>query len=206
MRGRFLEMPLSPPLDRQAKPGFLTTCAFGEGLMRRIALILLFISMPATAQIMGPDESLQQQLVPESLPFEATAVATKINQFEWVTTLSYAITNKSGMNLYMGVAIGSVSIGSCSRATRAAGGLRFLPPTGMTGYSTNMVGGDPQPIFAPAGARIGGTITLEECSAPNPGSATAPVTMSLMMSKSQDVRSMIQYPVSTNAPIRRVGE
>jgi hypothetical protein len=144
--------------------------------MLRIALILTLLASPAAAQLMGPDNSLQQQLVPESLPFEATAVATKINQFEWTTTISYAVTNKTGMNLYMGVAIGGVSIGSCSRATRASGGLRFIPPPGMTSYSTNMVGGDPQPIFAPAGARIAGSISLDECSAPNPGSPTAPVS------------------------------
>jgi hypothetical protein len=174
--------------------------------MLRVAMMLALLISPATAQVMGPDESLQQQLVPESFPFEATAVATKINQFEWTTTISYAVTNKSGMNLYMGVAIGGVSIGSCTRATRASGGLRFLPPPGMTNYSTNMVGGDPQAVFAPAGARIAGNISLDECSAPNPGSPTAPVSMSLMIGKTQAIQSMIQYPVSAIAPIRRVGE
>jgi hypothetical protein len=174
--------------------------------MLRVAMMLALLMSPATAQVMGPDESLQQQLLPESFPFEATAVATKINLFEWTTTISYAVTNKSGMNLYMGVAIGGVSIGSCTRATRANGGLRFLPPPGMTNYSTNMVGGDPQAIFAPAGARIAGSISLDECSAPNPGSPTAPVSMSLMIGKTQAIKSMIQYPVSATAPIRRVGE
>ncbi len=149
--------------------------------MLRVAMMLALLMSPAAAQVMGPDESLQQQLLPESFPFEATAVATKINLFEWTTTITYAVTNKSGMNLYMGVAIGGVSIGSCTRATRASGGLRFLPPPGMTNYSTNMVGGDPQAIFAPAGARIAGSISLDECSAPNPGSPTAPVSMSLMI-------------------------
>lgn len=176
--------------------------------MRRtiIILFLAVLSLPASAQIMGPDESLQQQLLPESFPFEATAVATKINLSEWTTTITYAVTNKSGMNLYMGVAIGGVSIGSCTRATRATGGLRFLPPPGMTNYSSNMVGGDPQAVFAPAGARIAGSITLDECSAPNPGSPTAPVSLSLMIGKTQTIKAMIQYPVSANATIRRVGE
>ncbi|KYK43223.1 hypothetical protein A1D31_38315 [Bradyrhizobium liaoningense] len=174
--------------------------------MLRIALVFVLLASPAAAQLMSRDNSLQQQLVPESLPFEATAVATKLNQFEWTTTISYAVTNKTGMNLYMGVAIGGVSIGSCSRATRTSGGLRFLPPPGMTNYSTNMVGGDPQPIFAPAGARIAGSVSLDECSAPNPGSPTAPVSMSLMIGKTPSIESMIQYPVSATAPIRRVGE
>jgi hypothetical protein len=174
--------------------------------MLRVVMMLALLISPAAAQVMGPDESLQQQLVPESFPFEATAVATKINQFEWTTTITYAVTNKSGMNLYMGVAVGGVSIGSCTRATRASGGLRFLPPPGMTNYSTNMVGGDPQAIFAPAGARIAGNISLDECSAPNPGSPTAPVSLSLMIGKTQAINSMIQYPVSATAPIRRVGE
>lgn len=174
--------------------------------MLRVAMMLALLMSPAAAQVMGPDESLQQQLLPESFPFEATAVATKINLFEWTTTITYAVTNKSGMNLYMGVAIGGVSIGSCTRATRASGGLRFLPPPGMTNYSTNMVGGDPQAIFAPAGARIAGSISLDECSAPNPGSPTAPVSMSLMIGKTQTIKSMIQYPVSATASIRRVGE
>ena len=47
---------------------------------------------------------------------------------------------------------------------------------------------------------------VEECDAPNPGSPTAPVTMSVMMSKSRAVNTMIQYPVSANAPVRRVGQ
>ena len=174
--------------------------------MLRVVMMLALLMSPAAAQVMGPDESLQQQLVPESFPFEATAVATKINQFEWTTTITYAVTNKSGMNLYMGVAIGGVSIGSCTRATQASGGLRFLPPPGMINYSTNIAGGDPQAIFAPAGARIAGSISLDECSAPNPGSPTAPVSMSLMIGKTQTIQSMIQYPVSATAPIRRVGE
>ena len=174
--------------------------------MLRVAMMIVLLMSPAAAQVMGLDESLQQQLVPESFPFEATAVATKINQFEWTTTITYAVTNKSGMNLYMGVAIGGVSIGSCTRATRASGGVRFLPPPGMMNYSTNITGGDPQVIFAPAGARIAGSISLDECSAPNPGSPTAPVSMSLMIGKTQAIKSMIQYPVSANAPIRRVGE
>lgn len=174
--------------------------------MLRVTIVLALLMSPAAAQVMGPDESLQQQLVPESFPFEATAVATKVNLFEWVTTISYVITNKSGMNLYMGVAIGSVSIGSCTLATRASGGLRFLPPRGMMNYSSNITAGEPEAIFAPAGARIGGTISLDECSAPNPGSPTAPISMSLMIGKTQAIKSMIQYPVSATAPIRRVGE
>ncbi len=174
--------------------------------MLRVTIVLALLMSPAAAQVMGPDESLQQQLLPESFPFEATAVATKINMLEWVTTISYTVTNKSGMNLYMGVAIGGVSIGSCTRATRTSGGLRFLPPPGMINYSINMVGGDPQPIFAPAGARITGSVSLDECSAPNPGSPTAPVSMSLMIGKTQAIQSMIQYPVSATAPVRRVGE
>lgn len=174
--------------------------------MLRVATMLAVMMSTATAQVMAPDDSLQQQLVPESFTFEATAVATKINMFQWVTTISYTLTNKSGMNLYMGVAIGSVSIGSCTHASRTSGGLGFIPPPGMISYSTNMVAGDPRAIFAPAGARIGGTISVEECSAPNPGSPTAPVTMSLMISKTQALPTMIQYPVSANASIRRVGE
>ena len=65
---------------------------------------------------------------------------------------------------------------------------------------------DPQAIFAPAGARIAGNISLDECSAPNPGSPTAPVSLSLMIGKTLAIKSMIQYPVSATAPIRRVGE
>ena len=122
--------------------------------MLRIALVLIGLTSSAAAQIMTPDDSLQQQLVPDSFTFDATAVATKVNLFEWITTISYSVVNKSGMNLYMGLAIGSVSIGSCSRARRAFGGLQFLPPPGMTTYSFDVTGGEPRAIFATAGARI----------------------------------------------------
>jgi hypothetical protein len=56
----------------------------------------------------------------------------------------------------------------------------------------------------PAGTRVAGTIIVEDCSAPNPGSPTAPLSMSLMIGKSEARKTMIQYPVSVDASIRQV--
>ena len=173
------------------------------GPMLRFLIVIVLLTSPAAAQVMTPDEGLLQQLVPESFPIEASAMAAKVSLAEWNTTITYTITNKSGMNLYMGIAMGSVSIGSCNRATRTSGGLALLPGRGAIAYPIDLSVGPPQPIFAPAGARIGGNITIEGCAAPNPGFPSAPIAMTLMIGKAPNIRTMIQYPVSTTAPIRR---
>lgn len=171
--------------------------------MLRLLLVLLILTSPVSAQIMSPDEGLLQQLVPESFPLEASALAAKVSLGEWNTTISYTLSNNSGMNLYMGVLMGSVSIGSCNQATRTSGGLALLPGRGAIAYPIDLSVGPPQPVIVPAGARIGGNITIERCDAPNPGFPTAPVAMTLMIGRSPSIKGMIQYPVSTTASIRR---
>ena len=88
-------------------------------MLRIVTLILGFVSLsclsPACAQVTQQDESLQEQFVPESFKIEATAVASKFNWL-WNTTISYTVTNNSGMNLYLGVMRGGVTIGSCTDA------------------------------------------------------------------------------------------
>jgi len=171
--------------------------------MLRIIAIFFALTSTALAQVMTPDSSLQEQLVPESFKFEASAVASKVNA-DWRTSVSYALTNNSGMNLYMGIMMGSISIGSCAEARNARGGLQLLPGANAIAYAIDMTVGPPRPVYVPAGARVAGTIIVEECSAPNPGSATAPLSMSLMIGKSEARKTMIQYPLSVDASIRQV--
>ena len=93
-------------------------------MLRIVTLILGFVSLsclsPACAQVTQQDESLQEQLVPDSFKIEASAVASKFNWL-WNTTISYTVTNNSGMNLYLGVMRGGVTIGSCTDAQEIRG-------------------------------------------------------------------------------------
>jgi hypothetical protein len=53
-------------------------------MLRIIAIpiaLVLALAEPALAQVTRSDDTLQDQLLPESLKFEASAVATKINLF-----------------------------------------------------------------------------------------------------------------------------
>jgi len=121
--------------------------------MIRILVILLLSSSPALAQVME-DKALQEQLIPESFKLEATAIAEKINQFEWRTTVSYSVTNNSGMNLYAGVLMGSVSVGTCADFRNAHGGLHVLPGPNAIAYAVDPSVGRPRPVYVPAGARV----------------------------------------------------
>ena len=176
--------------------------------MQRIAaLILFFISFsvvaPAHAQVTQQDESLQQQLVPDSFKLQADAVAAKFNWF-WNTTISFSITNNSGMNLYMGVMRGGVTIGNCTDAEQIQGSLQFLPNPRATAYSVNPMDGPPRGVFVPAGARVSGDIIVANCAAPNPGHPTAPVSLTLMVGGSQAFRTMTTFPLSFDTPIRQL--
>ena len=99
-------------------------------MQRIVALIFAFVSFaavaPIRAQVTQQDESLQEQFVPESFALQADAIAAKFNWF-WNTTISFSITNNSGMNLYMGVMRGGVAIGNCTDAEQIHGSLQFLP-------------------------------------------------------------------------------
>lgn len=162
---------------------------------------------PASAQVTAGDNPILEQLVPESFKFEASAVASKIDLFNWRTNVSYTLANNSGMNLYMGVLKGSVAIGSCSHADNAHGGLQLLtiPPSGP--YAVELsVGPPPRPVFVPAGGKISGMIAVEDCSAPNPGSPTAPLSLTLMIGKTDARKTMAQVPLSANTPIRQIRE
>lgn len=172
--------------------------------MLRIIAIVLLLTGTATAQVMQPDQSLQEQLVPDSFKLQASATAAKISLAEWQTAISYALTNNSGMNLYMGIAMRSVAIGSCTEAYTARGGLQFLPVSALGAYSVDIQAGPPHAVFVPAGARVSGTILVDHCESPNPGSPTAPLSLVLLLGKTPTVRTMVQFPLSAVAPIRRV--
>jgi hypothetical protein len=157
----------------------------------------------ACAQVMQQDESLQQQFVPESFKLEANAIASKFNWF-WNTTVTFAVTNNSGMNLYLGVMRGGVTFGNCTDAEQISGSLQFLPSPHATAYSVNPMQGPPRGAFVPAGARVAGAIVLTNCATPNPGFPTAPLSISLMVGKSESFQTMTTFPLSIDAPIRMV--
>jgi hypothetical protein len=176
--------------------------------MQRVgALILATLSFslitPSLAQVTQQDDSLQQQLVPESFQLQADAVAAKFNWF-WNTTISFAVTNNSGMNLYMGVMRGGVTIGNCTDAEQIKGSLQFLPNPRATAYSVNPMDGPPRGVFVPAGARVAGAIIVANCAAPNPGHPTAPVSLTLMVGTTQAFRTMTTFPLSFDTPIRQL--
>ena len=179
----------------------------GIAMSRIVALILIFISMsllsPVVAQVTQPDESLQEQFVPESFRLAASAVAAKFN-WVWNTTISYSITNNSGMNLYLGVMRGGVAIGSCTDAEEISGSLQFLPNPQAHVYSVNPSEGPPRGAFVPAGARVAGAIVVYNCPAPNPGFPTAPLSIALLVGKSQSFQTMTSFPLSFDAPIRQL--
>ena len=172
--------------------------------MLRGIMALLLLGSSAAAQVVnqGSPKALQEQLVPESLPLTGTATAAKVNAFEWYTTINYTLANNSGMNLYMAIAYRSVSIGSCGRIQGGgvSGGLAMLsgfvlqfPPSGGSGLR-----------FVPAGGRVTGTVILNECEAPNPGFATAPLSMGLLIGTSANPAQLIQVAVSADASVRQL--
>ncbi len=175
--------------------------------MRFVALVSVFLSMcflsPAFAQVTQEDESLQEQFVPESFKIEASAVAAKFNWL-WNTTVTYTITNNSGMNLYLGVMRGGVTIGNCTDAEEIRGSLQFLPNPHANAYSVNPMDGPPRGAFVPAGGRAAGAIVVANCPAPNPGFPTAPLSISLMVGKTQSFKTMTTFPLSVDTPIRQL--
>jgi len=168
-----------------------------------VGYLLVLLVTPALAQILE-DKSLQEQLVPESFKLEASATAAKANDFDWRTTVSYSIVNNSGMNLYVGVMMGSVSIGTCTDFRGARGGLLLLPGPNAIAYAVDPSIGRPHPVYVPAGGRVTGTLVAEDCSAPNPGSPTATFALSLMIGQSDSLKGMTQASLSVDAPIRQL--
>lgn len=173
----------------------------------RIPTIVLTLALmtegAAFAQVLE-DQALQEQLVPESFKLEANATAAKADLFNWRTTISYTIANNSGMNLYMGIMMGSVSMGSCTDVRNAHGGLALLPGPNAVAYAVDLTVGRPRPVYVPAGGRVSGTLIAEDCSAPNPGSPKAPLSFSLMIGKTESSKSMTQVSLSVDAPIRQL--
>ena len=166
--------------------------------MLKILLILMVSATVAVAQVSKPDESLQEQVVPES--FTLTRVSTsKSGTFGWETRISYSIVNKSGINLYIGLLKSSISLGTCDDVNSVAGGLSLLPSPSAIGYS-----GDPHEAFVPASGRITGVIALANCSSPNPGSPTAPLSLTLMFGKTREWKKMVLLPLDAEIPIRQL--
>ena len=172
-------------------------------MLRFVAILMLALASPAFAQVTQQDESLQQQLVPESFKLEGSAIAQQFN-WMWNTTVAYSVTNNSGMNLYLGIMINGIAIGSCANAERATGALQLLPSPNAVAYSQAYGAEPPRGVFVPAGGRAAGTIVIGNCPAPNPGFPTAPLSISLMIGKSEIPKTMIQFPLSADVPIRQL--
>ncbi|MGE3642878.1 MAG: hypothetical protein AB7F96_03385 [Beijerinckiaceae bacterium] len=169
----------------------------------RAVLFYLVLSVPATAQILPNDRKLHDQLIPQSFQLEASAIAgTQFDHGSHRTMISYTITNKTGLNLYMGIAMNTIAIGICADTFSVHGGLQLLPHRGVFAYGVDIQAGPPRAAFVSAGGKIGGTIIMRNCYAPNPGSATAPVSMSLMVGNSESPRQMTQVSVSAQAAVR----
>ena len=172
--------------------------------MFRVLIILIALTDIACAQIVKPDENLQEQIVPESFAFTGTATARKFNSF-WRTSVSYTVVNKSGINLYLGLMQNGVSLGSCGDAESTQSGLPLLPSPSASVYSSP-AGGLPRAVFVPASGRTSRRIVLENCAAPNPGFETAPLSITLMLGKTNDWKKMITLPVDAEIPIRQLAE
>jgi hypothetical protein len=134
------------------------------------------------------DEDLMDQLTPDSLKLEADAIAKVAGAFS-ETVISYQITNNSGMNLVMDLKDNSASIGACPYVYYSNGGLDLFTHELVTVL---------------AGGIVSGTLTAISCEAPNPGFATAKLSMTLLLAKSKKSRTMIDFPMSIEAPVRQV--
>ena len=168
--------------------------------MLRVLILLLASSAAALAQVSKQDESLQEQLVPDSFSLTGTATSRN-NVWRWQTSISYSIVNKSGINLYIGLLNTGISLGICGDVDATKGGLSLLPsPTAMS-YS-----GDPHEAFLPASGRISGIIVLDNCPAPNPGFPTAPLSLTLMFGKTREWKRMVLLPLDAEIPIRQLAD
>jgi hypothetical protein len=172
--------------------------------MFRFLFCLMAFTLAASAQVaLQSDETLQEQIIPESFVITGDATASKINWF-WRTNISYSIVNKTGINLYMGVMQGGVSLGSCGDVNTTQGGLPQLPSPTAVAYSAPAGSGPPRAIFVPASGKTSGLIVLNNCAAPNPGFPTAPLSLTLMMGKANDWKHMVTLSVNADIPIRQL--
>ena len=171
----------------------------GAGLAFAFAMAL-----PSFSQVATNGNALLDQLIPDSFKLEANATAAQAGLMDWRTSISYSVSNKSGMNLWMGIAMDSVAIGTCSQAHIYHGGLALLPTPRTTAYSFNPSQGLPRPVMVPSGGRVAGMIEVENCAAPNPGFETAPLSLSLMLGKTNETKDMVEFPMSIDTPIRQI--
>ena len=171
----------------------------GAGLAFAFAMTL-----PSFSQVATSGNALLDQLIPDSFKLEANATAALAGLMDWRTSISYSVINKSGMNLWMGIAMDSVAIGTCSNAHIYHGGLALVPSPSTTSYSFNPSQGLPRPVMVPSGGRVAGMIEVENCATPNPGSPTAPLSLSLMLGKTNVLNDMVEFPMSMDVPIRQI--
>ena len=62
--------------------------------------------------------------------------------------------------------------------------------------------GEPRAAFLPAGGRVSGSIFFVDCDGPNPGFATAPLTLALMLGRANNFATMIVFPLSVEVALR----
>jgi hypothetical protein len=173
-------------------------------MLRLVGLALaLACALPAAAQVIQKDDdSLQQQLTGESFKIDASAFSAYSDQ-SWRTSVTYSITDNSGMGLYIGVALGSASIGSCNDLREVRGGIPVIRSPGGGVFVGPYGSAASRATFVPAGGRVGGSFMFIDCQAPNPGFPTAQLSMTLLLGKVQE-RAGVSFPVSVDAAIRQV--
>jgi hypothetical protein len=168
--------------------------------MLRVVMFSIVLTGAASAQVGPPADTLLEQIVPESFVLTGTAIAKQSVLF-WETTVNYTLVNKTGINLYMGVVRNGSSLGACNDLRNAQGGLPFLPPPGAFLYDA-----PPPGIFVPASGRVTGRIGIVNCAAPNPGSATAPLAMVVLVGKTNEWKKMIALSVDAQVPIQQIAD
>lgn len=169
--------------------------------MRIFLLIALLFASPAFGQILNQNEGVLEQIVPESFPLSGSAVTTH-SVIRSVTSVSYTLANKTGMNLYLAMQQGGVSFGTCGQIDNVQGGLPRVPQPHALFYSAPMGGGKPRGVFVPASGQITGLIVFDDCGAPNPDVATASFSLTLMVGKTDDWNRMSSIPLSAVLPVR----
>ena len=157
--------------------------------MFRLLCLLLSVG-PAYAQTVTQDQSLQEQMVAGSFILSGSAIVKRqIGE----TIVNYSVTNKTGINLYLATTHDGISLGSCQNIRLMQAGLPPVP---------SYVSIAPDGVFVPASGRVSGSFALVGCPSPNPGFPTAPMSVTLMISKTNDFRTMFPLSIDGDIPVR----
>ena len=163
-------------------------------MIRRILIAALFVPVSTVAQVPKLDETLQEQIVAGSFVLSGSALAKRDQ-----TVVSYTIVNKTGINIYMATTSDGTSVGSCLDDIRLReAGLPVVPGPNSGAPSGRIPG-----VFVPASGRASGSFVVVGCTSPNPGFPTALLGITLMISRTNDWKTMFALPVEGEISIRQ---